>query len=264
MSTVSSHGMDGWSQETQASRSASGDRRGAATKSGPVTSTSGSLGARASRRTISLTTSVAGAPSRGWCSRTQTSHVPSGATSPSAKRSPRGTVGSGVRTTGSAPGAYRRRRWSAQSTAKTVPSCSHHAPPPYSWTAGAGVGVRGQQVGHRAVGVPAHQLDPPALAGAPLAPHDAAAPVGAHAVEPHPRGDDELRGDRCRPGSVGQRGHAVTVGRHDRRKNTDTGCQRRAVADTETALSRGRAARSSGSCPSTSWAARRRRCASAP
>ena len=134
---------------------------------------------------------------------------------------------------------------------------------------GAGVGVPGQQVGHRApIGVlpfhAAHQLDPAALAGAPLAPHDAAAPVGAHAVEPHPRSDDELRGDRCRPGSVGQRGHGATVGRHDRRKNTDTGCQRRAAADTETALNPGRAARSSGSFPSTSWAARRRRCASVP
>ncbi|ALL77832.1 hypothetical protein AD006_25555 [Pseudonocardia sp. EC080610-09] len=84
VSSTSSHGIDGWSQDSQARVAPSGEIRGAATKSGPVTTTSGADGSRASSRTISLTTSVAGQPADGWCSRTATSQDPSGATSPSA------------------------------------------------------------------------------------------------------------------------------------------------------------------------------------
>ena len=59
-----------------------GDSRGAATKSGPLTSTSGSPGTWASSTTTSLTTSIARSPR---CrSRTQTIRVPSGLSSPSA------------------------------------------------------------------------------------------------------------------------------------------------------------------------------------
>lgn len=84
VSSTSSHGIDGWFQDSQARVLPSGEIRGAATKSGPLTSTSGSDGARASSRTISLTTSAAGVCSAWWCSRTATIQVPSGATSPSA------------------------------------------------------------------------------------------------------------------------------------------------------------------------------------
>jgi hypothetical protein len=43
-SSVASHGIDGWFQRIQANRVPSGLSRGAATKSDPVTSTSGSPG----------------------------------------------------------------------------------------------------------------------------------------------------------------------------------------------------------------------------
>jgi hypothetical protein len=82
MSWVSSHGIDGWFHCSQASVVPSGLRRGAATKSGPLTSTSGSEGRSAASRTTSLRTSAADGPA--WRSRTQTIVVPSGSTSPSA------------------------------------------------------------------------------------------------------------------------------------------------------------------------------------
>ena len=58
-SRVVSHGMSGWSHSSQASRSPAGDRRGAATKSGPLTRTVG--GASPSRGTA--TSSFRGWPS---------------------------------------------------------------------------------------------------------------------------------------------------------------------------------------------------------
>jgi hypothetical protein len=81
-SSVSSHGIDGWSHCTQASAAPSGDSRGAATKSGPLTRTSGSERRSEESRTTSLRTSTADDP---VCrSRTQTIVALSGATSPSA------------------------------------------------------------------------------------------------------------------------------------------------------------------------------------
>ncbi len=104
-SCVASHGIDGWFHCSQASVPPSGLSRGAATKSGPLTSTSGSEGACAASRTISFCTSVLAEP---VCrSRTQTIVAPSGATSPSAKRSARGVAGSGVIGSGSPPGVSR-------------------------------------------------------------------------------------------------------------------------------------------------------------
>ena len=59
MSAAASHGMSGWFHWSHARICPSGEMRGAATKSGPLTSTSGSDGWWAASRTISLTTSVA-------------------------------------------------------------------------------------------------------------------------------------------------------------------------------------------------------------
>ena len=91
-STALSQGMSGWSQVSQTSRRPSGLIRGAATKSGPVTSTAGSPTLSgpgvAARATISLRTAVTSSapsvPGAGWDSRTQITVLPSGLSRPSA------------------------------------------------------------------------------------------------------------------------------------------------------------------------------------
>ena len=175
-----------------------------------------------------MTTSVAGAPTAGWCSRTQTSQVPSGATSPSAYRSPRGTAGSAVSSV-VAPFSSRRRRWSAQSTHQTTPGLPGWEPPGAAAVLvhrGTGVPVRGQQVGAPTVRGPSHELDPAALRGAALAPDHRVA-VRPDLVEPDRRGHHELRGHRGRPGSERGDRHGPTVvgdrraGAQDRRPDGD-------------------------------------------
>jgi hypothetical protein len=60
---------------------------------------------------------------------------------------------------------------------------------------GAGVGARGQQVVHRAVGGATDQLDAAPVCGAALPPHHGVA-VGDHPVEADGSGHDEVRGHR--------------------------------------------------------------------
>ena len=129
---VASHGMSGWSHSSQHTAPPSGLHRGPATKSGPLTSTSGADGRSASRRTIVFTASP---PSAGCSSCTHSNMEPSGETSPSAYRSARGESGSGVRATGAPPGPTRCTRCVAQSTNHSTPWSTHHSPPPYSCTA---------------------------------------------------------------------------------------------------------------------------------
>ncbi len=81
-SSVPSHGMSGWFHCSQHRARPSGLTRGAATKSGPVTRTTGSPPASASTATISLAASVR--PGRPCSSRTQMIQRPSTLMTPSA------------------------------------------------------------------------------------------------------------------------------------------------------------------------------------
>ena len=196
MSVAESHGMSGWFHWSHARICPSGEMRGAATKSGPLTSTSGSDGWWAASRTISFTTSVA--PDPVCRSRTQTRVSPSGLNEPSAKRSARGRAGVGGERLGFAAGGE-----PVQALVGPVGE-PHHAlahPPgrtPVLVDGRSRVAPVRQEVRDRAVGRAADELGAAALRGASLTPVDVVA-VEPQLPEADGLLDDSGRGERGGP-----------------------------------------------------------------
>ena len=104
------------------------------------------------------------------------------------------------------PGSTRQMRWSSSLTKNTVSPASHHAPPPYSWTATRGREPGGEHVGAGAVGTAPHDLGATALARTPLVPPQGLGLVRDHAdvevAEPDGRLEDPFDRDRGTPGAV--------------------------------------------------------------
>ena len=205
-SCAASHGIAGWFHCSQASVPPSGDSRGAATKSGPVTSTSGSPG-RARVEDDDLVADVGGRSPR-WRSRTQTIRVPSGAEL---------AVGVAVaarpgRLGGERDGRARRARagtGAGRPSRRTRPR--RRAPTTRRRRTRGRRCARsalGQQVVGATVGAAADELRAAALGRPALGPDDVRA-VHPHLAEAHGRGHDDLGGQRRGPRAEG----ALTAGR---------------------------------------------------
>ena len=167
---------------------------GTATKSGPVTRTASSP-VEVSMRTISFL----GSPSPRWSSRTATSQVPSGATSMSrvaaALRRQRDRLAARVEAVEALVGPVGEE----DDAVVDPPRAAAVLVDPRA----GGEAVR-QDVGRRAVGRAAHELDPAALLGATLVPPEVVA-VGLDLVEADRALDQVLGRDRRGPGPVRRR-----------------------------------------------------------
>ena len=189
-SSVESHGMSGWFHWIQASWLPSGETRGLATKSGPLTRTAGSPLPSAGTATISLTAS----PPVSCRSRTPTRNDPTRRRS--AKRNAAGDGGSGVIGSGSRAAVDRHPVQALIGPVGEVEPAAVDQPraPAVLVDPGPGVEPLGQEVDVGAVRRATHDLGPPTLGRPQLAPVDVGA-VEQHLAQRHRRGDDQLRRD---------------------------------------------------------------------